>query len=168
MHSLFCTRGRFSYKPITLIKGQSECPAYYTIIAPGQFDSRKIACRTVKSAGIWLGSGRKVKPGLKAFRHLYAGGGLYYSGNDLGLLVPASAGDYWRVIEDAQEGDVTNARVVISGLARIHAGFAEEHIGLYFEPIDPKAVGLTWKFDNTVDAEHRGGNGAKVVTLDTR
>lgn len=157
-----------TYEQFTRLRGKSGCPDYYSIVEPGRFDAGRIPCRSVEQARIWFGPRREIKRSDKTFRHVFAMGGLHYSANDIDLVMPADAGSHWRVVDDTQEGQIDYARIVVSGLVKVHSAFAEEHIGLYLEPVDPKAVGLSWKFDNTVDAARRGGTDVNVVTLNAR
>ena len=67
-----------------------------------------------------------------------------------------------------EEGDFNNAYVQVTGLARLRMGPYDEGHYRDLVPVDAAEIGMTWKYQNTLDAYAKGAedSGLKTISLD--
>lgn len=85
-----------------------------------------------------------------------------------GLYLSAATTPHYSYLFDAQEGQIEYAFVAVKGLVRVHTFVQEVYHSYFLEPADPAELGLTWKYQNTLEAYRKGAeqSGFDLVALD--
>lgn len=102
--------------------------------------------------------------------HLEKQSGLVISQYDVeGLYLSGMSAPYYRYRFDPQEGHFEAAFVSIQGLVRVHTFLQEIFVSYFLEPADPAELGLTWKFQNTLEAYRKieDGSGVKPLSMES-
>lgn len=95
------------------------------------------------------------------------GGMIVIRPGDYQLAIPALDAGYFSYLFDEAEGMLEYARIDVSGLVRIATALEEIELSIDLIPEDPARRGLTWKFQNTLEA-YRGeaeATGLQVIEL---
>lgn len=96
-------------------------------------------------------------------------GGLTLRQNSEALYLSAFRGDSYSYDFNEIEGDINQANISIRGLVRVRIVTQEDYSLYFLEPVDAAEMGLTWKYQNTVEAHRQGRDvsGAEIFTLRT-
>jgi hypothetical protein len=93
-------------------------------------------------------------------------GGLVIATNGDDFAIAAGNHNFFDYTFFEMEGYLQNSALKVRGLVRVHVELVEEMISLEFEPVDPATLGLSWKYQNTLEAFRGGGDtGARFVSL---
>ena len=146
--TLFCkVRGKMFYNANFYKNKDGECN--FSSITSGEFDYRKIPCLNSK----------------QALDEELIDGGMSFSIGQGFWVVHGGVSDYYRLDEDAAEGFYEEASFNIRGLVRLRAGSAEESVWVTIEPVNPKEIGLTGKYQNTLSEFNNGTNIIKLGSV---
>lgn len=80
------------------------------------------------------------------------GGLLIGANSETSILIPGGQTEHHAFRFEYAEGDTSEMRAEFSGLVRLKTFKAESDLTAVLEPVDPRALGISWKFDNTVAA----------------
>jgi len=94
-------------------------------------------------------------------------GGLSVSDFVSALVLAAGQHSFYDYEFFENEGMLDGTEIRVTGLVRVHTSTQEEHLGVELEPIDPAVLGLSWKYQATLETLRKGkeASGAKYVSL---
>lgn len=104
------------------------------------FDSTRLQCIPPENYGMSV---------LKEPQSVFAEGGMKLNLADLTVIMPAGRREFYSFVVDPGEAVLSDASIRSQGLVRLRVSREEAEMYVVLEPVDPKEVGLSWKFDNT-------------------
>ena len=135
--------GKVSYDTFKFIRDSKNNCGLFFFDSEGIYSNRT-SCVTASDVNI--------VPSVDDGR-VFADGGLAIGTNDDSLiLLPAGQTDFYSFDFEYAEAIIEEMYAEFSGLVRVKNAKQEYHLTTVLEPVDPKTLGVSWKFDNTVAA----------------
>lgn len=134
-------------------------------------------CNSMIHLSLGLENGREAelictdKPedtlGLDAEYAIDKAGGLMIQSSGDQLTLAAGQRAFYSYDFYEMEGYIENSAIRVTGLVKVEVSMPEEAITVELVPVDPAALGLSWKYHNTLEAYRKGAqaSGAKIIPL---